>query len=83
MSLFGLLTGAWVSPNNPITKKSYLSIDDDFPMDAERAFPSQLTSHTLYLLELSKTMSNQGRITYSQEEECWRERELLESQVRV
>lgn len=71
-------------PNNHITKKSLPSTDDDFPVDTERVFPFQLASYTQYLpappKTMSKTVSNWGRITYSQEEGC---REWLESQERV
>lgn len=30
-------------PNNHITKKSLLSIDDDFPVDTERVDPSSVS----------------------------------------
>lgn len=81
MSLFGLLTSAWVTPNNPITKKSLPGMDDDFPVDTERAFPLQLMSYTLHRPSPPKTVSNWGRIAYSWEEVC--RREWLESQERV
>lgn len=70
-----------MTPNNHITKKSLPSIDDDFPVDTERVFPLQLMTYTLHDPPPPKTVSDRGKIVYSQEEMF--RREWLASQERV